>query len=85
MKEEQMHTILLPIEESQIIKLAAQLSPQGKQAILLALVPHLTEFEALVHDGNEHIQALVTELGLDWNSMSETERENVIDDLLHRV
>jgi hypothetical protein len=78
-----MHTVLLPIEESRVVDLASQLSLQGKRAILLALVPHLDEFEALTDYGNERIRALATERGLDWESLSESERETLIDNLLH--
>ena len=78
-----MHTVLLPIEESRIIKLASQLSPRGKRAILLTLVPHLDELEALVDYGDERIRALAAERGLDWESLSESERETLIDNLLH--
>ena len=64
-----MHTVLLPIEESHVIDLASQLSPQGKRAILLALVPHLDELEALVDYGDERIRALAAERGVDCESL----------------
>jgi len=78
-----MDTVLLPIEESRVVELVLQLSPQGKRAILMALVPDLNEFEALVDYGDERIHVLAAERGLDWGSLSESERESLIDDLLH--
>ncbi len=78
-----MSTVLLPIEESRIIELAPQLSPESKRAVLLALVPHLDEFETLVDYGNERIRTLSAKRGLDWDALSETERKNLIDKLLH--
>ncbi len=44
-------TILLPIEETQVINLARQLTQNGKQALLRALIPEMDEYERLVDAG----------------------------------
>jgi hypothetical protein len=55
-----------------------------EQKVLRALIPRLDAFEALVDYGQGRVQALVKERGLDWDSMSEQEREEIIDELLHQ-
>lgn len=78
-----MAEVMLPLRESQIVELTRQLSPAGKQAVLRALISDLDQFEALVDYGNERIRALCRERGIDWDDLSEEERERLIDDLLH--
>ena len=60
-----------------------QISPSAKQEVLKALIPRLEAFEALVDHGNQHMRALCAERGLDWDSLTEDERERLIDELLH--
>ncbi|MFQ6057597.1 MAG: hypothetical protein ACE5MB_01795 [Anaerolineae bacterium] len=78
-----MADVMLPVHESQVIELARQLSPEGRRAVLRALIPDLDQFEALVDYGDERIRALCAERGIDWDSLSEEKREQLIDDLLH--
>ena len=73
----------LPVCEPQVIELVRQLSPKGKRAVLQILIPDLDRFDALVDYGNERIRALCAERGIDWDSLSEEERQQLIDDLLH--
>ena len=78
-----MADVMLPVRESQVIDLAQQLSPDGRRAVLRALIPDVDQFEALVDYGGERIRVLCADLGIDWDSLSERERERLIDDLLH--
>lgn len=80
-----MNAVMLPLRESQVIELAGQLSPQGKRALLRTLIPDLGQFERLVNYGNARMQALCRRRGIDWEQLSETERERLIDDLLHEA
>jgi hypothetical protein len=78
-----MAEVTLLVHESQVIELAQQLSPDGRRAVLRALIPKLDSFEALVDYGDERIRALCAERGVVWHSLSEEQRERLIDDLLH--
>ena len=49
------------------------------------LIPQFEEFEDLVDYGNRRIRALCAERGLDWDGLSEHERERLVDDLLHET
>jgi len=79
-----MGRVVLEISEAQVVEWVQQLSPEAKQDVLRALIPRLDAFEALVDYGEERMHALVRERGLDWDSMSEQERERIIDELLHK-
>lgn len=76
-------TILLPLQEKQLIGLARQLTPTGKQALLRALIPDLEDLETLVDYGNRRIRSISAQRGLDWDALSEDERMQLIDDLKH--
>jgi len=80
-----MRGVTIELSESQIIEWVRQMSPQAKQEVLRALIPWLDEFEALVDYGDQRIHALAVERGLEWDSMTEEEREHLVDDLLHRA
>jgi len=78
-----MAVVNIKIPESQIVELVQQISPAAKRAVLRTLIPQLDELEYLVDYGNQQIRALCVERGLDWDGMSEDEREQLIDELLH--
>lgn len=80
-----MAEVMLPLNESQVIELTRQLSPEGKRAVLRSLIPDIDQFEDLVDYGNERIRVLAEQRGIDWDGLSEAEREQLIDDLLHEV
>lgn len=75
--------VVLPLRESQVVELIQQLSPEGKRTVLRTLISDLDQFEPLVDYGNERMRALCQQRGMDWDSLSEEERERLIDDLLH--
>jgi hypothetical protein len=80
-----METITLTVPESQIIEWVRHLSPQTKQAVLRALIPELDELEALMAYGSQRMRQLCAERGLDWDSLSEDERQQLVDELLHEA
>ena len=80
-----MGIVTLKIPESQLVDWVQQVSPEAKRTILRTLIPRLEEFEDLVDYGNRRIRTLCAERGLDWDSLSESERERLIDDLLHET
>jgi predicted Fe-S protein YdhL (DUF1289 family) len=75
--------VTVEVSESQVVEWVQQMSPEAKHEVLKALIPRLDAFEALVDYGGERIRVLCTERGLDWDSMTEKDRERLIDELLH--
>lgn len=80
-----METVTLQVPESQLIDWIRQLSPSSKQAILRALIPNLDELEALVDSGDQRIRQICAERGIDWDSLTENQRQQLIDELLHNT
>lgn len=80
-----MAEVMLPVPEPQVIELVRQLSPEGKRTVLRALIPNLGQFEALMDYGSERIRALCAQRGVDWDTLSEEERQRLVDDLLHEA
>jgi hypothetical protein len=75
--------IFLPLDETQVITLARQLTPAGKRALLRTLLPDLDDLDRLVEYGNQRIRLLAAQRGLDWDALSEDERMQLVDDLKH--
>lgn len=80
-----MGVVTLQVPESQVIEWIRQLSPSGKQAVLKALIPQLDKLESLLDYGSQRIRALCAERDVAWDSLSEDEREQLIDELLHEA
>jgi hypothetical protein len=76
-------TITLTVPESQVIEWVRQLSPEAKLDVLRILVPKLDELEALVDYGSRRMRDLAAARGIDWDGLTESEREHLIDKLLH--
>ncbi|WP_445637232.1 DUF2281 domain-containing protein [Nostoc sp. DSM 114161] len=74
----------LTLSDEQVIELVKQLPPQSKRVVLLALAQ---EGEHNRDSRMEYAQTqlgnLCAERGLNWDNMSEDERESFIDDLVH--
>lgn len=68
----------------QAVQIIKQLSPQGKRAILVALAEeHEKQREALLEYGDQRIRNICAQRGIDWTSLTDEEREQFIDKLLH--
>jgi hypothetical protein len=80
-----MAEVMLALRETQVLELASQLSPEGKRALLRVLIPDVAQFEGLVNYGDARIRALCKRKGIDWDSLTEEQRERLIDDLLHET
>ena len=80
-----MGMITLEIPEAQLVEWVQQLPLAAKQSVLRALIPRLDELEVLVDYGSQRVRALCAERGLNWDELTEDERERLIDELLHQV
>ncbi|MBC8447085.1 MAG: hypothetical protein H8D78_04985 [Chloroflexi bacterium] len=78
-----MRVATLEVPESQVVEWVQQLSPEAKQSVLRALIPRLDQLEALVDYGSRRARSLCVERGVDWNGLTDDERQQLIDDLLH--
>jgi hypothetical protein len=80
-----MQTITLEVSESQITRWIRQLSPAAKRTVLKTLIPRLNELESMVDYGGQRMRELCAQRGLNWDELSETEREQLVDTLLHEA
>lgn len=77
-----MPTVELSVE--QVIELVEQLPPERKLAVLKALnAERLAWWEKMLDRGEEQLRRLCLERGQDWERMSEAEREQFVDGLMH--
>jgi hypothetical protein len=73
-----------PLSDEQVISLVRQLPPERKRAALLALAQDAQiRREQRLLDGEEQLRRASAERGLDWDRLSEDEREAFVDGLLH--
>lgn len=80
-----METVTLTVPESQIVEWVRQLTPQTKHRVLRVLIPQMDELESLVDYGSQRIRQLCAERGIDWDTLSEDERQKLVDELLHEA
>jgi hypothetical protein len=78
-----MQTVMLEVPETQIVRWVRQLSPAAKRNVLKILVPRLDEVESSVDYGEQQIRELSARRGLNWDHLSEDQREQWVDTLLH--
>jgi hypothetical protein len=68
----------------QIVDLVRQLPPKDRRTALMALASDATEGrERRMQLAEKQLRNLSSERGLDWDQMSEDQREAFIDDLVH--
>lgn len=80
-----METVTLTVPESQVVEWVRQLSPKAKRDVLKVLVPELDELDELVEYGSQRMRQLCAERGIDWNSLTEDDRQRLVDELLHET
>jgi hypothetical protein len=80
-----MDTVTLAVPESQLIEWVHKLSPESKQRVLKALVPDLDELDSLVDYGSQRMYRICAERGIDWSSLTDVERQQLVDQWLHKT
>lgn len=75
---------MLELSDEQVLSLLKQLPPARQRAALLALATGAAQRrdERMCYAESE-LRRLCSERGLDWNAMSDEEREIFADDLVH--
>ena len=74
----------ISLTDEQVINLFRQLSPERKRAILLELAEGTqSRLNERMKYAQSQLRKLCKEKGLDWDLLSEEEREAFVDDLIH--
>ncbi|MBM4045860.1 MAG: hypothetical protein FJ279_12150 [Planctomycetes bacterium] len=75
---------MLRFTDEQVIEMVRQLPAEQKRAALLALAEDAeAQREARLKYAEARLRRLAVERGLNWDVMSEKDREALIDDLVH--
>jgi hypothetical protein len=69
--------------EDQILEAFSRLTPQGKRKVLSRLIQGLAELDRIVDSNQENLRAICRERGVDFSSLNEEQREDLIDEILH--
>jgi hypothetical protein len=76
--------LTVQIPEEQLIEWVKKLSPSAKRALIRELLPSLNELDQAVDYGTQRMRELCAQRGLNWDTMSEDDREKLINELLHQ-
>lgn len=77
---------ILELSDAQVVELVKQLPPERQRAALLELAAgaaHRREEQMQYAEGQ--LRRVSAERGLEWDKMSDDQRQDFIDDLLHEV
>ncbi len=75
---------ILELSDAQVVELVKQLPPARQRAALLALAAGAAERrEERMQYAEGQLRRVSAERGLDWDTMSEDQRVEFIDDLVH--
>ena len=75
---------ILELSDAQVVDLVKQLPPERQRAALLALAAGAAQRrEERMQYAEGQLRRVSAERGLEWDTMSEDQREEFIDDLLH--
>ncbi|MEK0180335.1 MAG: hypothetical protein EAZ78_05595 [Oscillatoriales cyanobacterium] len=79
-----MPRLTFTLTDEQVIELAQKLPDRKKHELLkLLLMQPWESWAKLTHDGPEKARQAAAQRGKDWDGMTEDEREEFIDELLH--
>jgi hypothetical protein len=73
----------IEVPEETILDSLDELSPRARSEALRRLLPMSRYLERAIERNRPRIEALARERGLDWNALSDQQRESLIDDLVH--
>ena len=75
---------ILELSDAQVVELVKQLPPARQRAALLVLAAGSAQRrEERMQYAEGQLRRVSAERGLEWDEMSEDQREDFIDDLLH--
>jgi len=75
---------ILTLSNEQVVELVKQLSPQQQiEVFRFLLIQQWGQWELLSRYGSGQARLVAQERGFDWDTMSEEEREALIDNVVH--
>ena len=76
--------LTVELTTDQVVGFVQQMPAEERRALLLAIAEQAAaNQEARIDYSETQLRQLCAERGLDWDAMSEAERENFVDDLIH--
>lgn len=76
--------LTVELTTDQVIDFVQQIPPEEKREVLLALAEQAETSRAeRMEYAEAQFRKLCASRGLDWDAMTEAERENFVDDLIH--
>ena len=74
----------LSLTDEQVVQLVKQLPPTSKRRVLADLTAERDQWwQTAAQEGEKDLRRLAGVRWLDWDTMSEAQRESFVDDLLH--
>ena len=74
----------LPLTDEQVVELVKQLPTKTKQQVLKVLTDERDQWwQTAARDGEQAMRQLAAARHVDWDTLSETQREAFVDDVLH--
>ena len=78
--------LTVELTTDQVVGFVQQMPPEEKRTLLLVIAEQAAaNREACIDHAEAQLRQLCTDRGLDWDTMTETERENFVDDLIHEA
>ncbi len=75
----------IEVSEEQILSGLDELSPAARREALRRLLPSSTWWDARIDRNDARIRELARERGVDWDSLSEERRQELVDRILHEA
>ena len=76
--------LTVELTTDQVVGFVQQMPAEERRALLLAIAEQAAaNREARIDHAEAQLRQLCTDRGLDWDVMTEAERENFVDDLIH--
>ena len=77
-------TVNITLTDDQIVEAFQQLPPEQKRRALFALAEQAqANRPARMAYAEQQLRRVAAERGIDWDTLSEAERETFVDDLIH--
>ena len=73
----------ITVLEQQILQSFDQLSPQARRQAIKRMLPSAAHLESAIERNRPRIEALAKQRGLDWDALTEDQKEQLVDQLLH--
>ena len=73
----------ITVLEQQILQSFDQLSPQARRQAIKRMLPSAAHLESAIERNRPRMEAIAPQRGLAWNALTEDEKTQFIDQILH--